>query len=173
MNFLKSLYQERGFNKLPNLGLGFPVFIGWIFLLMIRFPFGEMQPASLTPEQEAGKKIYTLGEGSTQIPVIANMAGVEVPGSAAPCINCHGQDGKGIFLGEVVPADIRWSTLSLPLENNQETTRIRPAYTERTIKKPITLGYDSNGESLHNLMPRYNMSLVDINNLIAYLKIME
>ena len=126
--------------------------------------FGFITPTELTPEEAAGKLLYTTGKGGTDTPVVALMSSTEVPATIVPCMNCHGENGKGLDQGQISPPDITWKTLS------QEIEKKRTAYTEKKLKRAISMGLNPNGEALQEFMPRYQMTLEDMNNLIAYLK---
>ncbi|HVR41455.1 MAG TPA: c-type cytochrome [Thermoanaerobaculia bacterium] len=78
-----------------------------------------------------------------------------------PCVNCHGYDGRGRKEAGVEVPNIRWSTLTRPYGK---------PYTAALVKRAVTMGVKANGETLAPAMPRYQMSLSDMNDLISYLR---
>lgn len=130
------------------------------------------EPVPLTPEEERGKQIYLTGESPSGEPITALMgdAAVEVPASTLPCVNCHGEDGKGNPEGGVTPTNLTWDALSKPYGVRHETGREHPPYTERLLKRAIAMGFDPAGNELHLAMPRYRMSIEDMEALLAYMR---
>lgn len=128
--------------------------------------------APLTPEEARGKEIYLTGESPSGEPITALMgdSAVEVPASTLPCVNCHGEDGEGNPEGGVTPTNLTWDALSKPYGVRHESGREHPPYTERLLKKAIALGFDPAGNELHLAMPRYRMSLEDMEALVAYMR---
>jgi ABC-type branched-subunit amino acid transport system substrate-binding protein len=127
---------------------------------------------NLTPAELAGKKIYTTGVGSSGEKITANMSGVKVPGTVMKCINCHKADGTGNPEGGISPSNVTWAYLTRPYGGKRISGKKYPAYTEQTLRKVITTGIDPAGNKLHNAMPTYNMTRVDLNNLVAYMKVL-
>jgi cytochrome c oxidase subunit 2 len=83
-------------------------------------------------------------------------------GGKLTCVSCHGPDGKGgehvMGMMQVMNApDIRLKTL----EDEYSTT---------TFKQAVEQGLDEEGQPLSDDMPRWKMSDLDIDDLIAYLK---
>lgn len=120
--------------------------------------------------ERRGKQIYVSGTSDSGVPVTAMLSGTAVPASVLPCGSCHGPGGRGNAEGGVKPSDIRWETLTRTYQNANPSGRQFPSYTEKTLKKAITLGIDPGGNALHSAMPRYNMAAEDLNDLLAYLK---
>lgn len=91
------------------------------------------------------------------------------------CVSCHGPDGRG---GEVtmmmlqfdVP-DITWDNLTE--EEEHEEHEEHPPYTEETLKRAITQGLDPAGEMLEELMPRWQMSEQDLDDLVDFIKTLK
>lgn len=126
----------------------------------------------LTAQQKAGKNIYTKGIGVSDVKVIAQMSGVQVPATIMPCINCHRADGTGNPEGGIVPSNITWTELTKSYGGIRQNKNKRPPYTLQSLRKVITTGRDSGGNQLHTTMPQYNMSREDLDNLIEYIKIL-
>ncbi len=95
---------------------------------------------------------------------------VEVPATAVPCGGCHGRDGKGRPEGGVAPSDLTWTSLTKPYGATLPSGRKHPAYDVRLLKRAISLGIDPAGNPLHVAMPRFRMTLRDMEDLVAYLQ---
>ena len=120
-----------------------------------------------------GRQIFQKGTSLNGTKVIANMSGIEIPASVLPCASCHGKDGKGKPEGGVTPSNITWTALTANYEGKRTIGRTYPAYTTQTIKRAISMGIDPAGNKLNNAMPKYAMTQADMNDLIAYLEVLE
>ena len=83
-------------------------------------------------------------------------------GGQLACASCHGTDGKGgvhnMGMMQTMDAkDIRWSVL----QSEFDSEKFRLAVTE---------GQDPDGTQLNSDMPRWNIGIDDLADLIAYLK---
>jgi ABC-type branched-subunit amino acid transport system substrate-binding protein/mono/diheme cytochrome c family protein len=87
------------------------------------------------------------------------------------CAGCHGQDGRGKPEGGVTPSNIRWEELTRPYDVTHPSGRKHPPYTERSLVRAISMGFDPAGNTLHTIMPRVALSREDMHELIAYLKV--
>ncbi|HET9594539.1 MAG TPA: ABC transporter substrate-binding protein [Anaeromyxobacteraceae bacterium] len=134
---------------------------------------GLARAGSLTPQEEAGRKIYLDGESATGSVITAVVDGTAVPASVLPCAGCHGDDGLGRPEGTVVPPDIRWSMLVKPYGRKTGSGRRHPPYDERRLARAIESGLDAAGAPLDATMPRYAMSRADMEGLVAFLKKLE
>jgi ABC-type branched-subunit amino acid transport system substrate-binding protein len=128
--------------------------------------------SSLTPQEKRGKQIYMQGTSASGKEILAYLgdASIEVPASAMACANCHSIDGRGKPEGGVVPSNITWDALTKPYGITHPSGRKHPPYTERALELAITRGLDPAGNKLFNVMPRYQMSVEDLADLVAYLK---
>lgn len=128
--------------------------------------------APLTAPEKLGKRLYLIGVGSSTIPVTARLgdSSLEIPGTALPCVNCHALDGRGKPEGNVIPTDITWSSLTKPYGHDHPDGRRHPPFTDATLGRAITMGFDPAGQPLAATMPRYSMSREDLADLVAYLK---
>ena len=131
--------------------------------------------AAATPDRqqlERGRRIYQEGASPSGSPIVAVMGegGVEVPAASLPCAGCHGRDGKGRPEGGVRPSDITWTALSKPYGVTHASGRQHPPYDARLLKRAVSLGLDPAGHELDAAMPRYRMSLQDMEDLVAYLQ---
>jgi mono/diheme cytochrome c family protein len=128
--------------------------------------------AARTPQERRGKQLYLTGTSGSGREVLAYIGdeSLEVPGSAMACANCHGLNGEGKPEGGVVPSNLVWEGLTKPYGVTHAGGRSHPPYTERALELAVTRGLDPAGHRLSNVMPRYQMSREDMDDLIAYLK---
>lgn len=121
---------------------------------------------------ERGRRIYVEGTSPSggEITAVMSDASVEVPASAVPCAGCHGRDGKGRPEGGLSPSDLTWTTLTRPYGVTSPSGRKHPPYGAQLLKRAISLGFDPAGNPLHVAMPRFRMSLKDMDDLVAYLQ---
>lgn len=125
------------------------------------------------PDPAAGRQIYVSGSAPSGRAIAASLAGSnDLPATLLPCANCHGADGRGVAEGGVVPSNIRWLELTKPYRAATANGRRRPAYTDLSLRRAIVEGIDSAGNPLHAAMPRYAMAAEDLNDLVAYLKVL-
>jgi hypothetical protein len=118
---------------------------------------------------QRGKAIYLRGESGSPITAVLGSDNDTVPAAVVPCVNCHGEDGRGKPEGGVRPPDIRPESLARAATVNGRT---RPAYTHPLLKRAITMGFDSGRHELNASMPRYRMSMQDAEDLLAYLELL-
>ena len=156
-------------------GLGLPkagrVWLqGFLGLMLCLTP-----PLARTADEPAdpvrGKRIYDRGLGRD--PVQAELQGRAYPGELFPCVNCHGEDGRGRPEAGMVPADIRWRTLTAPVGRPYLGRSRHAAYDEMRTAGAIRDGIDPSGSVLSSGMPRYRISARDMADLIAWLKVLE
>jgi mono/diheme cytochrome c family protein len=126
-------------------------------------------PALRAGDADRGKAIYLRGESPANRPITAVLGSDSdtVPAAIVPCVNCHGDDGRGKPEGGIRPADITPEALGRTATING---RLRPAYTRPLLKRAITMGFDSGRQELNAAMPRYRMSIEDADDLLAYLE---
>lgn len=128
------------------------------------------------PSVERGRQIYVDGTSPSGGEIVAVLgtgeAEVEVEGMAVPCSGCHGRDGRGRPEGGVTPTDITWDYLSKPYGNVHYTGRKIPSYDEKGLERAIAGAVDPSGFSFHVAMPRYRMSRQDMDDLLAYMKVL-
>ncbi|HEV3201530.1 MAG TPA: ABC transporter substrate-binding protein [Bryobacteraceae bacterium] len=131
--------------------------------------------APLTPQQTRGKQIYERGESgaSRKITVFLGAEETAVPATVVPCANCHGADGhSGVTEAGITPPDITWDHLTKPYGGVTSSGQKRPPYTDRLIRRAVSLGVNSAGQRLFGAMPRYQMLYTDMDDLLAYLKVL-
>ena len=130
---------------------------------------------ALDAAEARGKQIYVEGSsaGEGEINAIVGDEGVTLPGSALPCVNCHGYDGIGRPEGGVLPPDIRWSQLVKTYDHVHENGRRHPAFDEASLALLLRSGVDPADNLIDRVMPLYQMSGEDMADLIAYMKYLE
>ncbi|MBP2682633.1 MAG: putative cytochrome c, partial [Deltaproteobacteria bacterium] len=87
--------------------------------------------------------------------------------------NCHLAGGTGQREGGVRSADITWFHLTKEHPGKRATGRVHPAYDEETVMAAITEGVDPAGNALDAAHPRYRMTREDLEDLVAYIKVMD
>ncbi len=154
------------------------LFIGFVLVMScVCFSrFGSMVVTaqnSLTASESRGKQIYIRGTSPSGKSVLAYFgdSSIELPGSSMPCANCHGLDGHGKPEGGVTPTNLAWDALTKPYGVTHPNGRRHPPYTERAMELAITRGIDPSGNKLLSVMPRYTLSVEDMADLVAYLKL--
>lgn len=157
-------------------GLLIVAVLGGLFLLLAR-PATDTQPMFLEGRFESnGEMIYFTG---------VNARGERIPFSSGPrwlhmhgggCTDCHGPNGRGgvpVMMGTAIPSDIRYHHLVEEEEHEHGTSEDHPAYSDELIKRAITEGLDPAGHPLDLVMPRWQLSDQDLDDLIAYLKTLD
>jgi ABC-type branched-subunit amino acid transport system substrate-binding protein len=128
----------------------------------------------LTPEQHRGKQIFLSGTSTRGEEITARIGAdnSSVPAAILPCASCHGRDGRGHPEGGISPSNIAWDVLTKPYAVTSAAGRQRSPYTETLLKRAIVMGVDSSGNPLQTTMPRFQMKLTDLDDLVAYLHIL-
>jgi ABC-type branched-subunit amino acid transport system substrate-binding protein len=118
-----------------------------------------------------GKQIYSTGTGPAggALTAVLGEGGAEVPASALPCAGCHGSDGRGGKEGGVRPSDLTREALRQPAAGGGDGRR-RPAYSDPSLIRAVTMGIDPAGNALQVAMPRYRLTRQDAADLLAYLE---
>lgn len=143
----------------------------FVLAAAVAFVAAGQAETGLTPREKAGQQIYRTGTSPSGEEILAVMAGgTELPASALPCSGCHADDGRGNPEGGVVPTDVTWEALTRPYGVRAQGGREHGPYTEGLLKKAIALGLDPAGNELHVAMPRYRMSIEDMDTLVAYMQ---
>ncbi|NMO16524.1 ABC transporter substrate-binding protein [Pyxidicoccus fallax] len=134
----------------------------------------EQAPVHVSkPSAERGRELYLRGVSASGAELQAELgAGNVVPAAAVPCASCHGKDGRGRAEGGVQPSNIRWEALTRPYVVQEGSGRRHPPYTERTLGRAITMGVDPANQRLLDVMPRFRLSRADLDDLLAYLKVL-
>ncbi|WP_409261825.1 ABC transporter substrate-binding protein [Pseudomonas putida] len=143
----------------------------WAVLLSLALS-AQALALDLTPNEQAGKRLYRYGVSSSEAQLMARVgaSGMSVPASVLPCASCHGNDGKGRAEGGVRPPSLDWQRLALGQGERQVNGRNYPAYSDGMLARAIQHGVDPAGNALDPAMPRFELTLADQRNLTAYLK---
>jgi mono/diheme cytochrome c family protein len=136
---------------------------------MIRaFVAFALAAAVAAPDPQRGHAIYLRGSGSAPIKaIVGGDASAPIPATVTPCVNCHGFDGRGKKEGGIAPSNLQWTELTKPYASG---ARSHGPYTATTLRRAFTMGFDPAGNTLDPAMPRYQMSMRDADDLVAYLR---
>jgi hypothetical protein len=132
----------------------------------------------------AGAAIYLHGVLGSGAPLegVRQTGGLSTKGAEAACVNCHQRSGLGAYEGYNLAITIPPITGLYLFHARGATTdqailpyvewmnSNRDPYTEATLARAIRDGVDSQGRTLHFLMPRFALSDADMASLIDYLK---
>ena len=123
-----------------------------------------------------GERIFFTGTSATGPTISTEMPGMHrMPSGRMACANCHGSDGRGgtvrMMMSSFDAPDIRYSALTEG--EHAETEADHPPYTDEDIKRAVTEGIDPAGEPLEWIMPRWNMTDAQLNDLIAFLQTLQ
>ena len=122
-----------------------------------------------------GETVYFTGvnDRGERIPFTGGPMWLSMDGGG--CASCHRPNGRGGFpvkMGTEIPSDILYETLtSEEMEHGGEETH--PPYTDETIKRAITEGFEPDGEPMDLTMPRWQMSERDLDDLLEFLKTLD
>src|SRR3989304_9373182 len=100
-----------------------------------------------------GERIYYTGIDSTGRRIGFEGGPMWLTMRGGSCVNCHGTNSKGgvpVMMGPEIPADL--TNLYAPHSHGDE--KMVP-YNDDLLKRAITKGIDSNGESLDPTMSRW------------------
>jgi len=145
--------------------------LSWLLLLCPAFYACAIAVGFPGAEEQRGKEIYYRGTASgKEIFALLDGGQTRVNASVIPCAGCHGADGRGKNEGGVAAPDITWAALTKPYSVPRPDGRSRPPYTESSVKRAIAMGMDSGGQPLLPVMPRFQLSYQDANDLVVFLK---
>jgi len=131
------------------------------------------QERPLTPAERRGRAIYFRGETSSKREVTAMIGDVDVPASTVNCAGCHGRRGEGKTEGGVTAGNLTWNNLIKSYGHTHPNGRKHGPFTESSFAMAVVRGVDPAGNNLVVAMPRYHLSIEDMNDLIAYIKRLE
>lgn len=148
-------------------GLTLPPFRGTL-VLALAVVATAYAAGDLTPQQLRGKQLYLTGESAAKRKVSATLGNdeTEILAGVVPCASCHGRNGRGKPEGGVRPANLQWDVLTHATTGD----RGRAAYTRSRLKRAVTMGIDASNHKLDPAMPHYRMTIVDLDDLLAYLE---
>lgn len=148
--------------------------------------FGAEEKTALSSHEtlRLGERMYRDGILPSGAPMKAFVSGdVEVDGTSFTCVSCHLRSGLGSVEGEVVTTPTNGRILYQPrkpfvpgsefipsISNYAKNLPERPAYTDESLAKLISLGVDPTGRSVLHVMPRYEIDDRDMTIMIDYLK---
>ncbi|MCA1778681.1 MAG: ABC transporter substrate-binding protein, partial [Xanthomonadaceae bacterium] len=147
----------------------------WAVLNLVAGYAGNSPPAVYSSKQasaEQGRLLFERGQSLDQ--ATAKLSGgLEVDAATMPCASCHGIDGRGRVESGFTPTRLWWSMLTRPYETTTQSGRTHGPYSRGTLKRAIANGLDPAGNRLQAIMPRYQFSLRDLENLIAWLRVLD
>jgi ABC-type branched-subunit amino acid transport system substrate-binding protein len=127
----------------------------------------------LTPAERRGRAIYLRGETAGKQPLTAMVGDLEVPAATINCAGCHGRRGEGKTEGGVVAGNLTWSNLTKSYGHTHPSGRKHGAFNESSFTTAVVRGVDPSGNDLNVAMPRYRLTIEDMNDLLAYIKRLE
>ena len=127
----------------------------------------------LTPAERRGRAIYLRGETGGKKPLVAMVGDLEVPAATMNCAGCHGRRGEGKTEAGVAAGNLTWANLTKSYGHTHPTGRKHGAFNESSFTTAVVRGVDPAGNDLGVAMPRYRISIEDMNDLIAYIKRLE
>src|SRR6476646_4257225 len=127
----------------------------------------------LTLAERRGRALYLRGESASKREITAIVNDLDVPATTVPCAGCHGRRGEGKTEGGVTAGNLTWSNLIKPYGHTHPSGRKHGPFTESSFTTAVVRGVDPSGNTMVVAMPRYHMSIEDMNDLIAYIKRLE
>ncbi len=112
-----------------------------------------------------GERIFYTGTNSKS-EAIKNSHGMQGVG----CAMCHGVYAKGMRMMMIDVPALRWESLADPERHTHPNGRKHPPFTEPSFKTCVLAGFDPGGNQLSTMMPKWQMSNEDLDDLIDYLK---
>lgn len=145
-----------------------------LFCLLVGFSQAQNTPKHLlTDSERRGKEIYLRGTSASGREIVARLNDVDVPASTIPCGGCHGIRGEGKTEGGVTAGDITWPNLIKPYGHTHPSGRKHGPFSESSVIRAVVNGVDSSGNDLLVAMPRYKLTIEDMADLLAYLKVLD
>src|ERR1043165_8976829 len=127
----------------------------------------------LAAAERRGRALFLRGESASKREITAVVNDLDVPATTVPCAGCHGRRGEGKTEGGVTAGNLTWSNLIKPYGHTHPTGRKHGPFTESSFATAVARGVDPSGNQMVVAMPRYHMSIEDMNDLIAYIKRLE
>ena len=95
-------------------------------------------------------------------------------GASLACANCHGADARGgvhyIHMQSVDAPAIYYDALVQMLQEDLGGTPQPAGYSLTDFRQAVVEGRDAAGESLDQVVPRWQMNDADLADLLAFLK---
>lgn len=121
-----------------------------------------------------GERIYFTATSSSGEAIVPE--GFTMMMHNIACVDCHGHDGKGgtvyMMMQRFEVPDIIWTDL-IGEEHEGGVHEDHPPYTEVTLKQAITQGVDPAGQPLDEFMPKWQMSMQDLSDLVSFIKTLK
>lgn len=129
--------------------------------------------SQLTPSEERGREIYLNGASPSGDSITSYFGEdlLELPGEAATCGSCHGPDGKGRPESGVLPSNITWKHLVRSYGHLHPDGLEHPRFDEESLRSYMRTGIYPGGRKGDPSMPIYEISDRDLDDLLAYLKL--
>lgn len=141
------------------------------FAVAILLQVGFVAHAQEIPDAQLvdiGRQIYQQGHLPNGEPVKAIVLGnVEVSGTHFTCLNCHRRSGLGGPEGTKYVLPTNGKSLLMP---RTDIYMSRPAYNEQSFALAMRTGQSPGGEFFDSIMPRFELSDLQMSALFAYLK---
>ena len=120
-----------------------------------------------------GERIYVKGALQNTSATIGSDQH-NAPTQLFPCINCHGDDGRGKFEAGINAPSIRWQDLNYRHHINLKNAGMQAEhYTKLHLNQALQSGLNAQGNTLSHLMPRYILTSDELDALVHYLKTLE
>lgn len=147
------------------------LFLPMLMVLALLLPGQEASDDKMSLSEKRGRLIYQKGESEGgKIKLLLSNSDLEMPATSFPCGYCHGGNGEGTSEGGLEPPPVRWQDLMSEAQSTFSGSD-RPPYTIESLEAAILHGKDPSGRPLHPGMPRYRMSDRQLDDLLAYLRI--
>ena len=152
------------------------ILIYWNFTFPQRHPLDFVRQMPIFRSFETnGEQIYFTGRSQTGSPISSTMPGMNrMRLRKMGCANCHGADGQGgrvtMMMTTLHAPDIRYSTLTEGEYDDEHGEGEHPPYSDEMIKEAITKGVDPSGTELSWVMPRWDMTEDQLDDLLNFLK---
>lgn len=167
-----------------------------LFVFFAAFLAGLYSISAVAAEGDpvAGKRLYMDGITASGAPVTGTTQGdIKFSGSQMSCVSCHRPSGYGSSEGGSYVPPIRATFLFNPTSGDRNrifkelytedqppefwahmrNAHLRPGYTNETLARALREGVDPTGKPFGPVMPRYEISDEDANNLAAYLRTLK
>ncbi len=115
-----------------------------------------------------GQRIFDTGIGTNGQPIV--RTGSYGMMMTSGCASCHGYDGLGRTMMMFTTPDITYANLTDPAGMLDPDGTRGPTYTDDLIRRAVTQGIDVGGSTLSTIMPRWQLSDDDWNDLLLFLK---
>lgn len=149
--------------------------VGWLLLASLAVVLipTESPARSLTVQEKRGRELYLKmkSPSGAEIKAFMGRGSIEAPGWTLPCVSCHGLEGEGLSEHGISATAVTWEDLTRPRWFKRIKTREHPPYDEAAFARAVREGIDPAGNRLDPYMPRFVIASEDLEDLIAYLKV--